>query len=291
MNKYYAPTIIDENTFEPFRNELLLAQPGDLIIISSLLGGYVDYCLNLANIIVDRQLNTQVDFMCASAGNLIFFAGKNRIAKDYARFLFHQTRYDRYYNTNVTSHSLEVELESLRNNDELTADFISNVTKVDKSIIMNLINENSGEGHWYTAEELLEKGLQFNIISTNETVNLLVASIFTNIKKGGVLMDENLKEPQQENVVKEEPKEAVQLTFEFYDKLSNDIEMLKTQLSELESKLTKQMQITMNQDKQMEELKKSLDTMKRTQNLKSISKLGDVTSPFTSLIERIEEIK
>ncbi|MEM4192055.1 MAG: ATP-dependent Clp protease proteolytic subunit [Candidatus Anstonellales archaeon] len=200
-------------------------QPGDTLNFISCLGGSVDAALKLIDFIRENQLNVHCEFICASAAAVVFLSCPNtRTATKYSRFLLHETRFDNFADNQVTSTKLENYMEELAQYDELFAELIAKNLNLDVNLVSELIHENSGEGLWYNATDLLEKlPNAYSILTTeyDEAISELVAMKFI-----------GLNEIKQIPVNNQNPDPSVSITQTLED-LTKLVKGLETQVGKL----------------------------------------------------------
>ncbi len=305
--KIYCPFVIDESGYQELLSNIDSANSNDTLIITSCSGGFVDYALDLAKRIREKGLKTHVEFICASAANLLYFAGTERTATDYARFLLHQARYDYYYNVNVNSNILETELENLRQTDILISELLANWTGVDKDVFLMIMDMNGGEGKWISVDELISLGIQLTKIVEKEQINLIAARFIDKLNKINNLqqvkveekVEEKSKSPlskeieQQLLLLQEEGKKFDEWAYHV-DKAARAVPDIVDSINDLTDKLNQLEEQVTNKLKQLEEL---VDELKRKdlkkQQVNSVNRLveGQTITSFSKFVDQIERLK
>jgi hypothetical protein len=87
-DKIRFANIIDHNSVKKFKSKHAKSSASTVILVSR--GGDVDAAIDLANWILDREMNIEVQSVCFSAcANYLFLAGKKKIIGDLAVVLWH----------------------------------------------------------------------------------------------------------------------------------------------------------------------------------------------------------
>ncbi len=161
MKIFTLPSEIYEETAENFLWLLENANAGDMVDIPACYGGDVDIALKIAMKIKEKGLNTSAGFFVASAGIPIFSAGKERFANSWTRFFLHQTQIPVYIETNVNKSTLGADYDTLETYDQVMAKFIAHNIGANENEILNLINNEGGNGTWFD----LEKAIELNLVT------------------------------------------------------------------------------------------------------------------------------
>jgi ATP-dependent protease ClpP protease subunit len=175
---FYLPSEINEFTKDEFLFQLENAKEGDNVILTVCYGGAVSDALEIAMAIKKKRCNTIADFIVASAGVCIFSAGVNRTANSWTQFFLHQTQIPFYMGTNINKTTLGADYETLKTYDEVMAKFIATNIGADETEIMNLINNEGGNGTWFDVNLAIDLNLvtDVKVEESNET-KLLVAKL------------------------------------------------------------------------------------------------------------------
>ncbi len=87
-DKIRFATIIDHSTVKKFISKHAKSSASTVILVSE--GGSVDAAIDLANWILDREMNIEIQSTCFSAcANYLFLAGKKKIIGDFAIVMWH----------------------------------------------------------------------------------------------------------------------------------------------------------------------------------------------------------
>ena len=256
MTIFTLPSEIFADTADWFLNSLETANQGDLVDIPVCYGGDVDIALKIAMKIKEKELNTSAGFFVASAGIPIFSAGKERYANSWTRFFLHQTQIPVYIETNVNKSTLGADYDTLETYDQVMAKFIAHNIGANENEILNLINNEGGNGTWFDIEKAIELNLVTQLKEESAEAVALVAKLNLFKEEEKQMADE--KKPEQET---QEPQSGV-----------SDVELqvnaLNASLAEVQKLFTERLD---NLEKKLETITDSVKEVAKEAKLKPLS--------------------
>jgi len=256
MTIFTLPSEIFADTADWFLNSLETANQGDLVDIPVCYGGDVDIALKIAMKIKEKELNTSAGFFVASAGIPIFSAGKERYANSWTRFFLHQTQIPVYIETNVNKSTLGADYDTLETYDQVMAKFIAHNIGANENEILNLINNEGGNGTWFDIEKAIELNLVTQLKEESAEAVALVAKLNLFKEEEKQMADE--KKPEQET---QEPQSGV-----------SDVELqvnaLNASLAEVQKLFTERLD---NLEKKLEAITDSVKEVAKEAKLKPLS--------------------
>jgi len=275
---FTLPSEIYAETAESFLGLLENSNPGDMVDIPACYGGDVDIALKIAMKIKEKELNTSAGFFVASAGIPIFSAGKERYANSWTRFFLHQTQIPVYIETNVNKSTLGTDYDTLETYDQVMAKFIAHNIGANENEILNLINNEGGNGTWFD----LEKAIELNLVTQlkEETAEAVALVAKLNLFKAEEEKQMDEKKPEQEP---QEPQSGV-----------SDVELqvnaLNASLAEVQKLFTERLD---NLEKKLEIITDSVKEVAKEAKLKPLSpedvdKINE--KPKTNLQRYIEKV-
>jgi len=253
---FTLPSEISADTAEGFLNSLESANAGDLIDIPACYGGDVDIALKIAMKIKEKELNTSAGFFVASAGIPIFSAGKERFANSWTRFFLHQTQIPVYIETNVNKSTLGADYDTLETYDQVMAKFIAHNIGANENEILNLINNEGGNGTWFDIEKAIELNLVTQLKEETAEAVALVAKLNLFKEEDKQMAEEKKPEPQTQ-----EPQ------FEVSD-VELQVNALNASLAEVQKLFTERLD---NLEKKLETITDSVKEVAKEAKLKPLS--------------------
>lgn len=161
-----------------------------IIVNINSLGGFIDDGLAIHDILAshEAEIETNVIGMTASAATIIAQAGDTRKISDNALYLVHRGWGMMIGNAN----DAESYAESLRTMDKRIANIYAK--RSDKSVdeLLDLMDENNGDGKWIDAEEAKEFGLVDEIYEPMKAAAAVDIEMFKNM---GLPIPENVDLP------------------------------------------------------------------------------------------------
>jgi len=265
MTIFTLPSEIFADTADWFLNSLETANQGDLVDIPVCYGGDVDIALKIAMKIKEKELNTSAGFFVASAGIPIFSAGKERYANSWTRFFLHQTQIPVYIETNVNKSTLGADYDTLETYDQVMAKFIAHNIGANENEILNLINNEGGNGTWFDIEKAIELNLVTQLKEESAEAVALVAKLNLFKEEEKQMADE--KKPEQET---QEPQSGV-----------SDIEL---QVSALNASLQEVQKLFAER---LDNLEKKLETI--TDSVKEVAKEAKLKPLSPEDVDKVNE--
>ena len=254
MKIFTLPSEIYEETAENFLWLLENANAGDMVDIPACYGGDVDIGLKIAMKIKEKKLNTSAGFFVASAGVPIFSAGKERFANSWTRFFLHQTQIPVYIETNVNKSTLGADYDTLETYDQVMAKFIAHNIGANENEILNLINNEGGNGTWFDLEKAIELNLVTQLKEETAEAVALVAKL-------NLFKEEDKQMAEEKKPETQEPQSGV-----------SDVELqvnaLNASLAEVQKLFTERLD---NLEKKLETITDSVKEVAKEAKLKPLS--------------------
>ena len=274
---FTLPSEIYAETAESFLGLLENSNPGDMVDIPVCYGGDVDIALKIAMKIKEKGLNTSAGFFVASAGIPIFSAGKERYANSWTRFFLHQTQIPVYIETNVNKSTLGVDYDTLETYDQVMAKFIAHNIGVNENEILNLINNEGGNGTWFDIEKAIELNLVTQLKEESAEAVALVAKL-------------NLFKAEEEKQMAVEKKPEPQEPQSGVSDVELQVNALNASLQEVQKLFAERLD---NLEKKLETITDSLKEVAKEAKLKPLSpedvdKINE--KPKTNLQRYIEKV-
>jgi len=217
MNTFYLPDVINYYTATAFLDELRsTAQPGDWVVINTSWGGDLGYGYEIAATVRELQLNTRLNFLCASISNIIFFAGVNRETSDVAKMYFHSVSEDVSELTELNLQNLEEKLAEIKLLNQQYAEVASKYITADEAtqaIIAGFILQLIAAPQWIDNDIIATKFncSSFAIESQLKIAAFLIDKLFKDNNLGGM---QNMQEEKVVEKVVEEPTVVSKTTVE-----------------------------------------------------------------------------
>jgi len=213
MNQFYLPDVINYYTATAFLDELRsTAKPGDWVIINTSWGGDLGYGYEIAATVRELQLNTRLNFLCASISNIVFFAGVSREVSDVAKMFFHSVSEDASELTELNLQNLEEKLAEIKLLNQQYADVASKYITADEAvqaIVAGFILQLIAAPQWIDNSVISEKFncSKFAIESQLKIAAFIINKLFNDNSLGGNKMQEEIKivEKTVEQTVAETP--------------------------------------------------------------------------------------
>jgi len=207
MTYFYLPDVINYYTATAFLDEIRsTAKSGDWVIINTSWGGDLGYGYEIAATVRELQLNTRLNFLCASVSNIIFFAGINREVSDVAKMFFHSVSEDVSELTELNLQNLEEKLAEIKLLNQQYAEIASKYITADEavqSIIAGFILQLIEAPQWIDSSVIATKfnSSSFAIENKLKIAAFLIDKLFNSNNLGGT---EKMQE-EQTKVVVEQP--------------------------------------------------------------------------------------